>query len=244
MQRLTYKDMQWEQTYLAPVRYTLKDGVLIRLDASGIRSDFICTDPERHTAVIQMPSGFGKITDSGYDQMACLSTSIPACDLVIFKGSIRVLGYPSFKERNGQEGLGLFIRDTMELDHLTGYPYSNMAAAGLFRGGLSFFGREGVTEDDIEHVRNIYSSAECVDMGSLAGRELKVTLEKNKTRITAEIRTEDGTDTFGYEMDTGADTFALRDKESLFLGFFAVRGCSLEVDTASVSVEYFDDRSR
>ncbi len=188
-----------------------------------------------------MPAGQGKISDAGYDQMACLAALIPAHEHVIFRGEIRVLRYPSPAERNGQEGLGLFFRDTLAPDPANGYPYSNMAAAGITRGRPGIFGRDGITAEEIGRVRNFACLREEAFSWPPDGKKLRITLEIWGTRLAAEIAPEGEISGALFETDVGGEIFASRDPGMMALGFFAARGCRMEVDPDSVSVEYEDE---
>ena len=240
MYRLSYRDLQWDTVYLRPCFYTMQDGVRTAWGSSELPADAVCADPERHTVSVGMPEGQGKITDAGYDQMICVAAQIPVCDHVIFRGTVRILRYPLPEERNGQEGLGLFFRDTLAPDPLNGYPYASMAAAGIFRGRPALFGREGITREDIEHIRNFFCPEGPEVSPSLTGKKLEVVLEKQGDRLTASVTAEDGMPAFRRETTVDEACFSSRDPKMLHLGFLAARGCRMEVDLDTVSVEYAD----
>lgn len=238
MYRLSYRDQQWEPILLRPEFFTAEDGTKKRRGSSAVPSDLIKEYPGQHKAFIGMPPGQGKISDAGYDQMACLVTGIPVCGDVVFRATVRVLRYPSPEERNGQEGLGLFLRDTMASDPLTGYPYSNMAAGGLFRGRPGLAGREGVTWAGAENIRNFNCLDDSAAFLPLTGKSLNIMLSKRGGHITAELTAEGVT--ARNEIAVNEDMLASREPETIYLGFFASRGCEMEVDLDSVSIEFSD----
>ena len=238
MYRLSYRDLQWRTFFLQPEFHTMENGVQTGWKASEDPHDMIVFRPDYRTAVIGMPEGSGKISDAGYDQTACLLTRIPAWDHVIFRGSIRVLQLPPAGKRNSQEGLGLFIRDTLAPDEKTGYPYSNMAACGIYRGKYSLFGREGITENSIEQVRSFTVSEGPVLPASFAGKKLFITLEKKGDRLNAEISAEGEEEAVRLKTEIDGKNFSSREADSLYLGFLSARGCRIEADLKSVSVAY------
>lgn len=237
MYRLSYRDLEWSKVFLQPERYTIKDGKRVRLGSPADPEPLICFKSDDSLVSICMPAGQGKISDAGYDQMVCLAAAIPVYDNVRFRGKIRVVDFPSLENRNGQEGIGIFFRDTMSQDPVNGYPYSNMAAAGIVRGRPGFFVRDGITGNDIEHIRNHYDLEENGWSGSLAGEELEIVMEKNGTLLTAEIKVAGKTEIFRYDA-ADSEIFSLREPETMYLGFMAVRGCSIEADLDAFSVEY------
>ncbi|MBR2596235.1 MAG: glycosyltransferase [Solobacterium sp.] len=235
MNKLSYGDLQWNTVILQPERYTIKDGELIPWGTAESGDAAVHILPEG-TAVLSMPAGRGKITDSGYDQMVCLAAAVPVHDHVIFRGSFRIRRIPGAEEQNSQEGLGLFIRDTMEPDPGTGYPYANMIAGGVFHGTIGASGREGITEEDIESIRNISCSH---DLPLSAGTGLTVRLEKQDDHMQVELA-EEGSEPVRFEITVDPDIFASRDPERMYLGFLAARGCEMEADLHSVSIEFED----
>ncbi len=239
---LSYRDLQWEALCLRPVRYTEHNGEKTVLGSGKGPGEMISVDYVRRRAEVGMPSGKGKITDAGYDQAVCLTGALPAYERVIFRGTIRVLRYPSSEERNGQEGLGLFIRDTLEPDPGSGYPYANMAAAGFYHGDFEIFGRDGIARDDIENIIPIRCTGGSQDVSCYEGKELRIALEKNGAYLSAVVC--DGEETIGeLETDVREGIFASRDPKTMYLGFLAARGCGMEIDLDSVSIEYEDDSS-
>ena len=241
MYRLSYRDLQWEPVFLEPSRYTVKNGVRTRVKRLVDPGNLIRIQDDVCLAVLEMPAGQGKISDAGYDQMACLAATIPAYDHVLMRASIRVLRYPLTGEQNGQEGVGLFFRDTMAPDPENGYPYSNMAAAGIFRGTLSLFGRQGVTETSIEHVKNLFCPAGEAFREPIAEKKLTITLEKQQAKLRARIvMGDEGAASTSFETAVGEGMFSQRAPGRMAIGFLAARGCRMEVDLGSVSIEYED----
>ena len=240
MYQLSYRDLEFRPVLLRPETYFLQNGETVRQERKGKAEDMVRVLPEQHAASVGMDPGIGKITDAGYDQAACLAAGIPACTCVRFRASIRVLEYPAAGERNGQEGLGLFFRDTMDLDPLSGYPYSNLAAAGIFAGAPGLVGRSGITEDSIERILPVSCRADAPDAETLAGKRLEILLEKNGNRLRAEIGAEGEEPWARFETEAGGEIFSSREPGTLYLGFLAARGCRLEADLDSVSVEVED----
>ena len=238
---MSYNDLQWRSALLEPLRYTIRDGALQRLKSPGEAPEAVCTDPKRRTASLGMPAGQGKISDAGYDQMACLFAEIPVYDHVRFRAKIRVLQYPAEEAQNGQEGIGLFFRDTMDPEPLTGYPYSNMAVGGISRGQASLFGRQGITEDSVEGVRHFRCSDEGRPDFPWIGTRLEIVLEKRGLRLSAEIGAEGAAARRVYETTVDEDVFASREHRQMALGFLAARGCRMEADLDSVRIEYRDE---
>ena len=236
MYRFSYNDLTWKGEYLEPKRYTLEDGVQTPWGGDKTGQDMVRTG-EDGRAVIRMPAFRGKISDAGYDQMACLYTRIPVYDDVRFCATVRVLCCPTGEERNGQEGFGLFFRDTVMPHPVNGYPYSNMAAAGFFGGKYSLLVREGITREEIGDVRHAVLPD---DVTAEPRREetLRIVLEKKGTRLAAEILREGETVPARYETEAEEGIFSSVESDCMYLGFLAARGCGLDMDPDTVSVEY------
>ncbi|MCR4621595.1 MAG: right-handed parallel beta-helix repeat-containing protein [Clostridiales bacterium] len=209
--------------------------------------------------LLSTADGGGKITDCGYDMFDCLFTKIPcSCDMV-FSADISVCSFLEPGHITYQEGFGLFLRDTMELDPETGFPYSNMMAVGGYYGGWNCFGRSGVLENDIDNIKNcfLYGRQSCCDPFQVfpdSPRALHLTLERRGSGIRADMTDgsgrhllcPDGTRTpgtggFSLPGDGScllhvSDTlFFQRDPKYLYLGFFAA-GCRISVDLGSVEL--------
>ena len=240
MYRLSYRDLKWEPVFLEPSRYTVKNGTRKCLKRPVCSWNPVRIQADARTAVLEMPAGQGKISDAGYDQMACLAAEIPAYDHVLMRASVRILRYPAGGERNGQEGIGLFFRDTMAPDPENGYPYSNMAAAGVSRGTLSLFGRQGITDNSIEHVLDLFCPAGEALREPLAGKKMTVTLEKQQAELRVGIVTEGDAAPAELTAAVSEDIFSQREPGWMTIGFLAARGCRMEVDLDSVSIEYED----
>ena len=241
MNRLSYEDLAWEPVCLQPSRYSLTDGVLTPWGAPGVQKELVCVDAEHCTASMGMPAGQGKVSDAGYDQMMCLAAAIPACDHVVFRGTICIRRFPLPEEQNGQEGLGLFFRDTLEPDPITGYPYSNMIAGGIFRGALGVFGREGILPGDVEQIRTISRAESAPGIPSHTGGRLEILLEKHEARVAVTIAPEGSVSPVRFEIPVDEEIFFRRERDTMYLGFLAARGCEMEIDLDTVSVEYGDE---
>ena len=238
MNRLPFENLTWKRVDLQPRRYSLADGKRVPWGASKAHESSFCVTPDCRIATVGMPSGRGKVSDAGYDQAVCLAAAIPACDCATFQGTIRILSYPAPDERNGQEGLGLFFRDTLSPDPLTGYPYSNMVAGGIFRGTFSVFGREGIAQGDIEGVRPIFQTSDAPDIQSLIGEKLDIRLAKHHDRMAVSIAPRGCPPEIEFEVTVDGDLFSAREQETMYLGFLAARGCEMEIDLDTVVVEY------
>ena len=241
MNKLSYEDLAWEPVCLQPSRYSLTDGVLTPWGAPGVQKELVCVDAEHRTASMGMPAGQGKVSDAGYDQMMCLAAAIPACDHVVFRGTICIRRFPLPEEQNGQEGLGLFFRDTLEPDPITGYPYSNMIAGGIFRGALGVFGREGILPGDVEQIRTISRAESAPGIPSHTGGRLEILLEKHEARVAVTIAPEGSVSPVRFEIPVDEEIFFRRERDTMYLGFLAARGCEMEIDLDTVSVEYGDE---
>ena len=240
MRRLSYQDLIWDSVYLRPFRYTLADGEKIPWGRSKTAEDLIRFDPEHRKAAVEMPAGEGKISDAGYDQMVCLAAAVPACDHILFRAAVRILDCPPVEEQNGQEGLGLFFRDTLSPEPLTGYPYSNMIAGGFFRGSLGVFGREGIRKGDVENVRPVILTDNSSGLLPYAGMKLEIYLEKQESGVTVTITPEGDLSPVRYVIPVREEIFSAVEPDKIYLGFLAARGCRMEIDTDSVAVEYGD----
>ena len=145
-----FENIKWHQGYLAPVQYFSADDV-----KKEKVHPFTSVDSFKSNVFpLSSPQGKGKITDCGYDQMYFLFTEIPAAFDVSFHARICVTHFPEREQQTLQEGVGIFLRDSMELELKTGYPYANAIYAGACFGGWNGFWRSGISGSDIEHVKN------------------------------------------------------------------------------------------
>ena len=248
-----FADLQWEEGFLDPRR--------VGVDRKPADRIIQCRNGVLH---IRMPAGMGKTTDCGYDQMVCYYTRIPAQYDVIFRADVWVYdfmrcGIPTF-----QEGFGLFLRDVMENDPETGYPYSNMAAAGVGLGCYNFWGRSGCTAESIEDIQNFSLYGKDTGHEPLRASEgkpivLRLMIGRTEEGLCASVRDKGGRDLLRFGPDRGSsgafrdgitvgrdgvcriaapdDLLFQRDPDYLYLGFMAAGGCEMRVITGSVSVE-------
>ena len=230
---LSWNDLSWQQAALSPeIVYMTETGQKLRQAGAfrkkrraGRRSVPALTKGRNakrqgrgQIIQLQAPSGDGKVTDCGNDRLFCIYTEIPApCDLT-FEAEIEV---DSFLHRPGpknQESFGIFLRDTMEPDPFTGEYYSNMASVGGYYGRYNFFGRSGITADDIGHVRNFYLYRKVNEPGGafrdrplhyMIGSDqpvrLRLFLEKKGDMITARLQDASGTDLLSPSLNGGSD---------------------------------------
>lgn len=258
-----FKDLKWEQAYLHPIvcrseeDRKKKRSLTADKDKSGVELDgsILYIGPE---------SGRGKVSDAGYDLFSCCYTKFPVSTDICITALVRVYSFPRPEGMTGQEGFGLFFRDTMEADSETGYPYSNMAAIGGWLGSWNVFGRTGISSVDIEQASSFAlfgrgTNPESCDIPAGSYRTLTLTLERRGFGLRAAMRDEDGRNLLTYSADDSGmvmapgfeflspdsngdclmvlppDLFSQRDSISIYAGFFAA-GCRIAVDTESVRV--------
>lgn len=217
-------------------------------------------------------TGTGKITDAGYDRFVCYYAEIPISFDVSFSADITLQSFLKVDHTTYQEGFGLFFRDTMDPDPLTGYHYSNMAAVGGYYGRWNVFGRSGVHESDIENVRNFFlfekpSDVQPYQTNELSPRHVRLRLEREGACIRAYMQDETGqnllksdtSETFADNkhfrfscMDDGGvvlplpdEFFSERDNNHYYIGFFSA-GSTVLFDTEKIQVTLKErpDRSR
>ena len=165
---------------------------------------------------ICMPEKQGKITDAGYDGLSCICTKISAGYDFAVEADVTVHRFLDLPGPNNQEGFGLFLRENIERHPSVGLYYSNMAAVGGYYGRLNFFGRSGLSEDDISRVRNfsLYRRVNCpkgayehdpLHYRITEERPVKVhlRLRKQGERIFVRMTGTDGTDLLAPEENGG-----------------------------------------
>ncbi|MBQ6621283.1 MAG: right-handed parallel beta-helix repeat-containing protein [Mogibacterium sp.] len=255
----TYQDFKWQSLLLWPLRFT---GTSADRDqkpetGSGLRRELEQSEGELR---LGMKAGAGKISDAGYDQVACWYTRIPADSDVEFTARIRVDAFLKDGAATYQEGFGLFLRDTMDNDPETGYPYANMAAAGGYYGGFNFFGRTGIRPDDIEDPQGFYLNGkkpqdELLRICEDDPRYFRITIARKGACVLADIRDDQGAPLLSAESPvpggtpgffTGPDgacclrvlpeTFSGRDRKYLYLGFLCSGGGRITVETDSIRI--------
>ena len=257
-----FTDMKWDSKYIVSTVFHSENEAQVsdksirkKIKSFLHRKHSLLTNPVSLSTAV----GKGKITDCGYDQFECIYTEIPTdCDLA-FSADIIVHSFLEPGHITYQEGFGLFLRDTMDLDPETGYPYSNMIAVGGYYGGWNVFGRSGITGNSIENVENhfLYGKEDCSDAFQVfpsSPQPLHLLIERKGSGIRADITDESGrhllrsndsrtpgTDGFSFADDgswllpVSDNLFSERDFESLYLGFFAA-GSSISIDTDSVEL--------
>ena len=212
--------------------------------------------PDDGTVTLACKPGVGKIADCGYDQAICLYTTIPADADFTLSATIDVQSFAQSGIFTSQEGFGLFVRDTMDSDPLTGLFYSNMIAVGGTLGRGNVFGRHGVTADDIENVHNVILRRPLSDTAELVATPDKplrctLTLKRQGNLFTVSMIGKHGKDLLADEsvprkslsllfkdkhhtLDVPAGAFSARDPQHQHVGFMVARGSSISVDTSSV----------
>lgn len=258
--RGSFQDFSWKKTFLMNANYAERDGVIKISTAEelgkAILAQYVKTSLSPKTLRIAMPTGFGKVSDAGYDNVACYYTELPSdCDVVVsakFKGRVRLKKRtPTF-----QESFGFFMRDTITPEPSSGQFYSNMAAVGGFYGRGNFFGRTGITSESFEEVKNFsfYPKSENLDQHVAFTRKQTyfATLGHNRFGVCAELEDWRGksmlcervprrNDVFYREgkrvwLRTPERLFQEVDPKKIYLGFFVSRGAEIEVDLNSVKI--------
>lgn len=228
-----FEDIKWQQGYLAPVQYFSADDV----KKEKVHPFTSVESFNSNVFPLSSPQGKGKITDCGYDQMYFLFTEIPAAFDVSFRARICVTHFPEREQQTLQEGVGIFLRDSMELEPKTGYPYANAVYAGACFGGWNGFWRSGISGSDIEHVKNSWLT-EQVKPGQLVCKEADVEIIKKNDLVSISITDSSGNSLVDMKAESSGQQKSLwqSDSKKLYLGFFAAGACAAEVMTEQVSI--------
>ncbi len=158
----------------------------------------------------------GKVTDCGFDQMACVYTRLPADRDFIFEADILAKRFLFEPAPSGAEAFGIFIRDTMEQEPETGLYYSDMAAVGGYWGRWNIFSRSGITTSDFGHVSNLLMYSKIMHPGGTYENDLlhyrilpeaplllHLKLIRRGNEITAAMRDSSGRDLLAPEHNGG-----------------------------------------
>ena len=235
---LRWDDISWEKGIII-VRKFRPDRNEIPEDTRLLQEEKHFSEDEEHLRITSYP-GEGKVTDSGYDNFICCYAALPADRAVAFRADISVLKAPDMDKLNGQESFGLFLRDTMDKEPATGYYYSNMAAAGVWNGRYDMFGRDGITETDHGHIRNIRGYGKSSSPDSDEHTPLHIELKKKGSLVSASIRS--GSKEILTHKETRTelqpDCFRCRDANYVYAGFLAARGFEIEIikDTIEICI--------
>ncbi len=178
----------------------------------------------------------GKITDAGYDRGRFLFFALPADRDLTFRAVIRIRSFPGRERATGQEGCGLFLRDTMELDRKTGYPYSDMLTAGACFAGWNCFLRTGV-DRSVGRILNEVFPPEGMTGYPEEGSEAEIVLVREGGTVRAGIRVPGEGDDVLTERSVPADAWRARDRRFLYAGFLVTGGCEIEIPKDSVILE-------
>ena len=216
-------------------------------------------DPDSGMISVNTSIGKGKISDGGYDLFDSCCVRVPALSDFVFEATLSVDSFPFGESRTNQEGFGLFARDTLECDSMTGYPYSNMIFAGGYYGGWNVFCRTGVAPDSIENIKNHclfgkdrYTGDDLIDEGKKylidirmekKGQMVYVSLKDalTKTDLLTGGTTGWRKGIFAYTSGNEVaarippEMFSAREKDSLYLGIMAA-GCSVSTDLGKISL--------
>lgn len=255
--RYNFSKLDWTLDKMRTYRYELSQDGEVQTEIS--EAGQILSKDEKKQSSIRIESRAGKVTDAGYDQFRALYTAIPGHRSFTLKARIRVNSFRGEGPSDGQEGFGIFVRDTMKPDPQTGMYYSNMAAVGGYAGCLNFFGRCGITADSFEDIHNFVVNKTDDNDPPIPAKEggpleLTVILERKGGRISAQVTDQNGTDLLKadgtqqlnegsvpvyrekkrYFADLPAGSFEMRETDRQYIGFFAARGADIQVDTKSV----------
>ena len=245
----TYGDLPWLRQRLEPVHYLSREDIRRKMPPPAERA------AECDAAVLSLEAerGKGKITDAGYDQLVCQYVPLSADRDILFRAVIRLTGFPEKDSLTGQEGCGLFFRDTMELDKKTGYPFSNMLLAGACFRGWNAFLRTGVG-GEIKTVNNTIHPFDVLPGGPAEGETVEITLVRTGGSLRAGIREWTGETAVPpeiqwerddlWEVTPAADPLRVRDRKQIFAGFLAAKGCGMEVIRDSVVLAVRENRQR
>lgn len=249
------RHIEWKSAVLWNRQYNSAEDVKNKESSLGVSREMFIAEAGDDMIRVSMVPGAGKVTDSGYDQFACCAAEVPAGYDVRISAEIKAV--ISGGGNSNQEAWGIFIRDTLARDPETGYPYSNMALAGAFRGRADLFVREGIDAESIEQVYNhslvpADSERAFSKFRDVPGK-LRIELAKLGGCIRADIIDEDGNhllrreegspDEFvsaedgGVMMRISADTFLKREPSRFYIGFMAARGNDISIDTDTINVE-------
>ena len=202
--------------------------------------------------------GKGKITDAGYDRMLCRYIRIPASWDFTLRALLRVTAFQSGC-LSRQSGFGLFVRDTLQPDRLTGEYYANMAAVGGFGGHFGMFGRDGVKAFGKGKIRSFFpEDPEDRPDRVLPGEErvLSLELKREGRRFLARISDGSGRDlpaacgpenargeTGTFRLEDGRTCLFLepkamcrRDRKYQYVGLFAARDAAFVPVPGSISL--------
>ncbi len=262
-QNSSFDERIWNGRYLAPVFYDALDesknspcinpdvGICCKRGNKRAErfdlhySSWEISEDNKHL-YIKAGEGLGKITDCGYDQMVCVYTRLPAGEDILLSAEIEVCAYLRAGTANGQEGFGIFIRDTMEPDRMTGYPYSNMVLAGACGKRTGLFYRSGITAAGIEGAQDINRNSSQTDIGTVPivcpgdssseKKELRtydIAIGIRRGRVAASLKEtigngEDHVSPMVHDL-CSADLLFEREPAACYIGFMAARGADIRI---------------
>lgn len=234
-----WNDVDWKRRFINIRKYypgRVDDEIKAELSAAKYFSE-----EESYLRIVSTQRK-GKVTDCGYDAFVCCYTALPAGYDIHISADIRVTGVPEDTIINEQEAFGIFIRDTMDKDVETGYYYSNMAAAGMWRGRFGLFGREGITADDHAHIKNFsINESDLSGDTDIIGKIFHMSLICKDNSVSAEVTDSEGGILLSLDTarrDFAPDAFSCRDKDEVYAGFMAARGYEIEIlkDTVEIRI--------
>ena len=152
----TWQDLTWTKSLLKPVLH--QESIIKRrkVDQELSREKAEMIQEDDYTCAIRVPFGMGKVTDAGYDVLACISTEIKDDLDFVFEGDVTVECFLREPGPSNQESFGIFLRSTLSRNIQTGLYYANMAAVGGYYGRYNVFGRSGIETEYIDCVRNFF----------------------------------------------------------------------------------------
>ena len=247
-QRASYASFSWEKAVLWPEHRLLTDS---GFEKTGVDETRLRTEEENNRVCLGMSHGTGKFSDAGYLQASCWYTRLPAEKDAVLTAEVQVLEVPERANLTFQEAFGVFLRDTMQPDKRTGFPYADMAAAGGYLGGLNLFGHTGVSQDSAEEA-GIFARYDTLSKipHPVGKGTWRLTIGREGAGIWADI-----TDCSGrhlleehpegasrYEIDdehrcwlrTSERFLTERDPGSVYAGFFTACGYTVCIDKRTV----------
>ena len=260
---LSYNDLKWKKKYLGPLYvHGFKDVLRRRRSKERAKVNKSVVLETADTVTLLPGSKTTKITDCGYDMLSCCYTGISAAYDVELSATVIVErfledGFPTY-----QEGFGLFVRDSMELESASGYPYSNMALAGGCLGGTNYFVRSGVTEKEREEISNFSLKKRSSGQRFRTADEphvYQIRVKMSGQQLSAEMLDENGTDMLApdaqadggeikddgvftqsgstYTIPIGKENFLIRDKRRYYIGFLVAGNSQIAIRKKSVTVK-------
>ena len=211
MKQYKWGSIPWKKILMIKMREVPR----ANLFAGKRRIDEWIREDLRHCRIL-MPMGTGRITDAGYDNLACICAKIdPRYDFSV-EADITVNRFLHEPGPNNQEGFGLFLRESIKRHPTIGVYYSNMAAVGGYYGRYNFFARTGILQGDVDNIENAVLYRKVNSLGGACqhdplrymisenhSRRFHLVLSRQGKEITAQMIGADGTDLLAPEENGG-----------------------------------------